>query len=575
MHDANDMDILASAVNAAKSGDRETAYALLRQLIEADDSNVTAWLWLAGVTDEPREAQVALKRVQVLDPGNPKLEQARGWLERRRETAIEDRGVGETPSDSEKTPESVLDAQPPELTADEAVTEPVQPAAESESAVEPAVEDREQAEPQSELRDEPPAPPVVADEESAMIETPVVPAEVGLAPVDQEWPPAGRPVRRQGVRWKVVGLAAALLGLLLLALIGLAQCASVAGAELGPGPTATPSNEERVAALRPNLEAARSQGHWQDALSVLRVMGALTPEDETLIRETADAYYQYALQLRDEGHPEQALEPLEQVLFLFPDENRALQEQQNLQQLIKGKAEAAAGNWSSAVATLTDLYERDSQYAGVTTLLYDAYCGLGQSQQQSGRLVAAKESFAAALAIHPDGQLAQEKARQVALLLTPPTPTRTPTPTASPTITPTPQPSATPTPDPARQRIEVDISEQRMYVYQDDQLIWDWVCSTGEPGKDTAPGTYAVRSKIGTAYASTWDLDMPFWMGIYESGPLENGIHALPIQRSTGSKLWEGYLGQPVSYGCIILSDENARTLYNWAQIGAPVIVRW
>jgi lipoprotein-anchoring transpeptidase ErfK/SrfK len=35
--------------------------------------------------------------------------------------------------------------------------------------------------------------------------------------------------------------------------------------------------------------------------------------------------------------------------------------------------------------------------------------------------------------------------------------------------------------------------------------------------------------------------------------------------------LWEGYLGQPVSYGYVILSTENAATLYNWADGGTPV----
>jgi lipoprotein-anchoring transpeptidase ErfK/SrfK len=121
----------------------------------------------------------------------------------------------------------------------------------------------------------------------------------------------------------------------------------------------------------------------------------------------------------------------------------------------------------------------------------------------------------------------------------------------------------------------VDISEQRMYVYQSGRLIWDWLASTGESGKDTATGTFAVRDKIEMAYASTWNLDMPYWLGIYQSGPLENGIHALPIQRANGIKLWEGFLGQRVSYGCVILSDENARTLFEWAQIGTPVTIQW
>ena len=74
------------------------------------------------------------------------------------------------------------------------------------------------------------------------------------------------------------------------------------------------------------------------------------------------------------------------------------------------------------------------------------------------------------------------------------------------------------------------------------------------------------------AYGSTWDLDMPHWMGIYWSGNLENGIHALPIL-SNGQLLWEGYLGQPASYGCVILTTEDAETIYNWAEVGTPVVI--
>jgi lipoprotein-anchoring transpeptidase ErfK/SrfK len=55
---------------------------------------------------------------------------------------------------------------------------------------------------------------------------------------------------------------------------------------------------------------------------------------------------------------------------------------------------------------------------------------------------------------------------------------------------------------------------------------------------------------------------------------LENGIHALPIL-SNGQTLWGGYLGTPASFGCIILSTENARTLYYWADIGTPVVIQY
>ena len=122
-------------------------------------------------------------------------------------------------------------------------------------------------------------------------------------------------------------------------------------------------------------------------------------------------------------------------------------------------------------------------------------------------------------------------------------------------------------------RIVIDLSGQRMTTFQGDAQVHHFVVSTGMPGSGTAPGTYKVLDKYPNAYASTWNLQMPFWLGIYWSGSLENGIHALPIL-SNGQLLWEGYLGTPVSYGCVVLSTQDARTLYHWAEVGTPVIIQ-
>jgi lipoprotein-anchoring transpeptidase ErfK/SrfK len=113
-----------------------------------------------------------------------------------------------------------------------------------------------------------------------------------------------------------------------------------------------------------------------------------------------------------------------------------------------------------------------------------------------------------------------------------------------------------------------------MYVYQNGQLMWNWVVSTGRPGQSTVTGSFKVLNRIPNAYASTWGLQMPYWLGIYWAGSLQNGIHALPIQ-ANGQRLWDGYLGQRVSFGCIILSVENAATLYSWAPVGTPVDIVW
>lgn len=121
--------------------------------------------------------------------------------------------------------------------------------------------------------------------------------------------------------------------------------------------------------------------------------------------------------------------------------------------------------------------------------------------------------------------------------------------------------------------ILVDISEQHMYVYEGDTLIYSFVASTGI-NNGTRAGMFAVQSKIPNAYGSTWDIWMPNWLGIYWSGGLENGIHALPILPN-GATLWEGYLGSPVSYGCVVLGTYESQLLYEWAEIGTPVEIRW
>ena len=133
--------------------------------------------------------------------------------------------------------------------------------------------------------------------------------------------------------------------------------------------------------------------------------------------------------------------------------------------------------------------------------------------------------------------------------------------------------AATPAGGGAR-RIVVDLSEQHLYAYQGDQLVYSFVASTGAAPSYTRAGEFRVQSKIPNAYGAAWGIWMPFWPGIYWAGSSENGIHALPVL-SNGQTLWAGYLGQPVSYGCVVLGTYEAELLYNWAEIGTPVSIRY
>jgi hypothetical protein len=123
-------------------------------------------------------------------------------------------------------------------------------------------------------------------------------------------------------------------------------------------------------------------------------------------------------------------------------------------------------------------------------------------------------------------------------------------------------------------RIVISITEQNMAVYQDGEVIGDYVISTGMAGSPTMPGIFQVQSHFVNAYASRWDLWMPNFLGIYEAAPgFLNGIHGLPLL-SNGVRLWGSVLGQPASYGCVILDLESAEHLYEWAEDGVVVEIR-
>jgi LysM repeat protein len=125
-------------------------------------------------------------------------------------------------------------------------------------------------------------------------------------------------------------------------------------------------------------------------------------------------------------------------------------------------------------------------------------------------------------------------------------------------------------------RVLVSLSEQRMWAYENGNLTWEWPVSTGIDSSPTSPGVFQIQSHENNAYAGNWDLWMPSFMGIYRPVPhvdFMNGFHGFPT-RGGSTLLWTEDLGRPVTFGCILLSSDNAAILFNWAEEGVVVEVR-
>ncbi|MFB0534225.1 MAG: L,D-transpeptidase family protein [Anaerolineae bacterium] len=485
-----------AGVAAARAGRLQEARAHLRRVTAHDPKNEEAWLWLAGVADDPQETLACLAHALTINPRNEHAKAAIRWA--RAKLVEESRASSFYPTDGVVSPT----------------------VATTPSATQEAV-----------------SPPV--PRQAASI---------------SKWVSF-----RRAVGLLIATLLLGLVGLTLFTTVGAEAWRMVSAASTltmnptaTPSPTATPTQGERIAGLRPELDQAWQAEDWQRALEVLEQIQAVDPDHESLQQEFFTAHLLRGLKLVEANQLEEAIVHFERALAIRPDDSTAQSQRQAAAGYLAGMRSYREADWDRAVEELTAVHNMDPNYKEVSSWLYSAHLNRGLAMQGQGQLTAAQGEYQRALEVMSDGEDAKIKLAEVTFLLTPPTPTPRPIP---------------------NKRIEVDISEQHFYAYEGGTLVYSFVCSTGEPGRDTAPGSYQVLDKIPMAYASTWNLKMPYWLGIYWSGTLENGIHALPIL-SNGQKLWDGYLGQRVSYGCVILSTEAAQTIYDWAEIGTPVIIR-
>lgn len=272
----------------------------------------------------------------------------------------------------------------------------------------------------------------------------------------------------------------------------------------------------------------------------------VSPAERALAR--AAEHERRAETLLQRGDFRHALAELDAAVSVRPYDMRLQETHALAAQYWAGLQRYNAGDWPGAVQSLEALWHSAGGYRETSRFLGQAYFQWGMAEQRAGRLDEAERLYQRAMQLLPESVDIEDKLLEIHRI-------------------------RNPVPSGWQKKIVVDIASQRFYAYEGDRLVYEFVCSTGDASSPTVPGEYQVLDKIPVAYSSAWHLEMPYWLGIYWAGTLENGIHALPIL-ANGQVLWEGYLGRPVSFGCIILSTEAAKIIYDWAEVGTPVIIR-
>ena len=126
---------------------------------------------------------------------------------------------------------------------------------------------------------------------------------------------------------------------------------------------------------------------------------------------------------------------------------------------------------------------------------------------------------------------------------------------------------------PTTKSIVVDRSAQMLYAYDGDNLFMSATTSTGLDSTPTPRGVFSVYKKTPSRYMQGplpnvnaddyYDLPgVPWNLYFTEGGAVIHGAY------------WHDKFGTKYSHGCVNLSPEIARTVYEWAELGTAVIVR-
>ncbi len=73
-------ELLRQGIAAVKAGRKEEARRLLMQVVELDEQNEQAWLWLSGVVETVEDRRICLENVLTINPNNAHAQAGLAWI---------------------------------------------------------------------------------------------------------------------------------------------------------------------------------------------------------------------------------------------------------------------------------------------------------------------------------------------------------------------------------------------------------------------------------------------------------------------------------------------------------------
>ncbi|MEK7166650.1 MAG: L,D-transpeptidase [Patescibacteria group bacterium] len=125
--------------------------------------------------------------------------------------------------------------------------------------------------------------------------------------------------------------------------------------------------------------------------------------------------------------------------------------------------------------------------------------------------------------------------------------------------------------DGTNKRIEVDLTNQRVYAYEGDKKVFEFVVSTGK-WNWTPTGSYTIQYKTRVQKMSGGNRALNTYYYLPNVPYVQFfGNSEIPWSRgfSFHGTYWHSNFGYPMSHGCVNMKTADAEKLYYWT---APVL---
>ena len=121
--------------------------------------------------------------------------------------------------------------------------------------------------------------------------------------------------------------------------------------------------------------------------------------------------------------------------------------------------------------------------------------------------------------------------------------------------------------------IEVNVTEQLVRIMDGDQVIKEMIASTGKEGRETPLGTFEIQNRGTWFYNEKYQQGAKYWVSFKDWGLYLFHWVAMDKDRQVIQEE-AGKMGQPASRGCVRLSIEDAKWIYNNVMEINRVVIR-